>query len=800
MILPFSEITLDQLPLVGGKGLNLARTFQAGLPVPPGFVITTDAYRAREQPEVAKAVADAYRALGGPVAVRSSATAEDLEGASFAGQQETVLNVEGEAALLEAVKRCWSSLRTERAVSYRRARGIAEAAVAMAVVVQKMVPAEVAGVLFTRDPTDPAAERVLVEASWGLGEAVVSGAVTPDRWTLDRRTGAVLRSEIHRKTTRVSAGGSEPVPLELQSVPCLGERELGQLLELARRVEELYGAPQDVEWALAGGHVALLQSRPITAAAGERERMRLEEIAYLRERAEPGGTVWARYSLAEVLPEPLPFTWALWRQFMSGSGGYGRMYRELGYDPDPCLNEDGVLDLIAGRPYFNLSRDAKLYFRQFPYDYPFAKLKADPALAIYPRPEPNLAKAPRGFLLKVVGVTRQMMAAEKTLERAAEEAPGHLEREVFPRMRAYAEALRAEDPRELTDPALLEAIEALRWKVFDTFAPQGLKPSVLAGLAIQKLETALQPALGRPAAAAAVETLLAGAAPAPEYDLGLALREAALGRLPLDAFLARFGHRGPGEMELANPRWREMPGTLESLPPPAVHTTDPGSLAQVIGGMKVDRRKAEVYLDRARRFTGLRETAKHFLMMGYEVLRLLLLEVDRRFDLGGGVFYLRPGELPDLLRGVPPAAHIAERRRRRALALGLEAPRVLFSDDLEALGRPAPPPAAGEELCGTGVSSGVAEGEALVLRSPSEAPAGAREFILVCPSTDPGWTPLFLRARGLVLETGGILSHGAIVAREFGLPAVANIPDACVRLRSGQRLKVDGGAGKLWVL
>jgi rifampicin phosphotransferase len=795
-ILFFNKIAPEQLHLVGGKGLNLGRLARAGLPVPPGFVITTEAYRRREEEDLAGAILTAYQELGGgPVAVRSSATAEDLERASFAGQQETFLNVQGEQPLLDAIRRCWESLFAERAVAYRRTRGIPDQTVAMAVVVQRMVPADAAGVLFTRDPTDPAVGRMLVEAAWGLGEAVVSGHVTPDRWTLVHQTGEVLSAEIACKQVRITAAGEVEVPGDLQSQPCLSDEDLRGLAELGRQVEAEYGAPQDIEWALLDGRIFLLQSRPITAGVDEREHVRRDEIAYLTQRAEAGGTVWARYSLAEVLPEPLPFTWVLWKEFMSGQGGYGRMYRELGYDPDPCLDQDGILDLIAGRPYFNLSRDARLYFRNFPYDYPFEKLKANPELAIYPTPEANLARAPRGFLLKMVGTTRQMLAAEKTLERAAEVTPERLEREHFPRMQEFAQQWREADRSRLSERDLAQAFSEARAALFDRFAPQALKPSVLAGLAIQKLEAELKSKTGDAQTKATVERLLSGVSPEPPYDLAGGLRDLSAGTLSPELFLDRFGHRGPGEMELANPRWREMSSLecqMSNGSPPLHLTFDIRNLTLT--------RKASVYLERARLFTALRETAKHFLMLGYEVLRLLLLELDRRFDLQGGIFYLEPGELDRLIAGEDLRPWIAERRKRRALALGLEAPRVLFSDDLEAIGRRIVPAGAGEMLAGTGVSAGAAEGEALVLRSPDQAPPSARDFILVCPSTDPGWVPLFVRARGVVLETGGVLSHGAIVAREFGLPAVANISEACSRFRTGQRLRVDGSEGKVWMI
>lgn len=201
---------------------------------------------------------------------------------------------------------------------------------------------------------------------------------------------------------------------------------------------------------------------------------------------------------------------------------------------------------------------------------------------------------------------------------------------------------------------------------------------------------------------------------------------------------------------------------------------------------------------KARLYSGLRETSKHYLMMGYALIRRVLVELDARFHLRGGIFFLTPEELPRLIAKEDLSPLIAERKRERAVALSLEVPPVLFSDDLDAIGRPIPVSGA-QELQGTPLSAGVVEGPALVLEEPQAAVDLPEGYILVCPSTDPAWVPLFLRAKGLVMETGGVLSHGAIVAREFGLPAVAGLANIHRRLRNGQRLRVDGNTGRVHI-
>lgn len=307
----FDELTRDDVPLAGGKGANLGDMVQAGLPIPPGYVITAPAYRqvlaqaeletkiddllldldrsacdqlqtvetlirdlfvdAPIPKEMRVSILEYYRQLGKDVsvAVRSSATAEDLAGASFAGQQETLLNVAGEEALIEAVRRCWSSLFTAQAIFYRSQRGFDETPVSMAVVVQKMIGSEKSGVSFTVDPVLRNHYQMVIEGVWGLGEGVVSGQITPDHYKLDRETYEIVFEFVPSKKImfcRSSRGGVEvlPVPEDRVSVRVLSDDELHQLVDLGNRVEDHFGCPQDIEWAVENGVIYLLQSRPIT--------------------------------------------------------------------------------------------------------------------------------------------------------------------------------------------------------------------------------------------------------------------------------------------------------------------------------------------------------------------------------------------------------------------------------------------------------------------------------------------------------------------------------------------------------
>jgi pyruvate,water dikinase len=814
-LLRLDQIGPADLDAVGGKGLSLGLLTAAGLPVPPGFCLTTAVHRRlrgrspADDDGLRQHVGAAYQDLGGGLlAVRSSATAEDGAAHSFAGQQDTLLGVSGEEGLLRAVADCWASLDTERARAYRQHHRVDEKSLAMAVVVQRLVPAESAGVLFTRDPLDPAGRRMLVEASWGLGETVVSGRVTPDRFHLDRDTGQVVSRHVAVKAVQRTAGGEEAVPEDRQTAPCLGDEQLAALAELGRRVEAFYKEPRDIEWAFAEGQFWLLQARPITAAeTGERAQVRREEIARLAALADPAGTVWARFNLSEILPAPTPMSWAVVRRFMSGAGGFGRMYRDLGFDPDPALDEQGIFDLVCGRPYCNLSREPRLHDRYVPFEHPFARLKADPRRALYPSPGINAARFAWWFWLglpvTLPWLTLRMTRGALRRQRLAKTFASRFREEIAPAFRREAEAASAQDLAQLDDGGLLRFFSHWDERTLVDFARDSLKPTALAALGMASLEQKLAVVLGAERARALAGELVMGVPPEPGADVAGAFRELAAGTLSPEAFLARFGHRGPGEMELASPRWGEEPGLL-SWPTNAPAGRQPTA-------SPADRLAAEPKLTAAQRslllgevaalhdYLALRESAKHHLMLGYALLRRALLEVDRRGRLGGGVFYLTPDELPGLLAGEDHSVRIAERRKRRALLLALEAPAVLFSDDLEAIGR-AVPAAEGECLRGAAISAGVAEGPALVLEHPHAAGATPEGYVLVCPQTDPAWVPLFVRARGLVMETGGVLSHGAIVAREFGLPGVAGLPGVMRRVRTGQRLRVDGTQGTVTLL
>ena len=849
----FSEIMDEDLGHVGGKALNLGKLTRAGFAVPNGFCVTTDAYRfsVKEVPEVAKdiaeeialspalitAIQDARAQLQtDTVAVRSSATAEDLADASFAGQQDTFLNVTNET-LLDAVKACWASLRSSRAIAYRQTQGISDEGLAMAVVVQEMCPAEVSGVLFTVSPFD---ENVcIIESNWGLGESVVSGEITPDNFQVARETGEVVKKTVAQKTEMGSALEKRaPVPREKQDIPSLTDAQLKSLAKIGMQVEAFYGQPMDVEWAFADSEFVLLQARVITAQKKAArfvsaptevvEKLCQEEIRRLEKRADKHGTVWCHHNIAEVLPAPLPMTWEIIKEFMSGNGGLGIAYRNLGYYPSTRVDTKGILDLVCGRIYVNLNRETELYFDGYPLAHDFEALKRMPQKAMYAQAAPNISHSSAAFWFKLPIHIVRMSSAELRLRKQRLDFDRQLTEEVFPQFQATVKTEGNITYPVLSDAEVMEKFQEWRDKTLREFAPQALMATLLAGFSLQRLEAGLAKCLNETEAKVLTQQLISGLPGNLTVETNEKLSQVAAGSLSLDDFLAEAGHRAVGEFELAQPRWREDTSYLEQIiasfkarsenapTKDDRHGAPIGEgegvtqqreeaenrLAELLKNKKGLRKQIEAELAFTRRYMPFRETAKFYLMLGYEQIRRVLVELDRRYQLNGGIFYLVPDELARLSSGEDFSRIIAERKSQREALLQIELPDVLFSDSLaEKLSSEATAQTSStHSYTGVGISAGVATGPARVLLDPGDVHPKDRGYILVCPSTDPGWTPLFLHAAGLVMERGGMLSHGAVVAREYGIPAIANIPNATRNIADGQRLQLDGNRGTVAIV
>jgi len=852
----FADLGREDLATAGGKGANLAEMVRAGLNVPPGFVVNTAGYKAFVQenglqaqierlagaakPEAAGAVevaseairalfdagsmpapiaaqvAEAYRALGGgAVAVRSSATAEDLPGASFAGQQETYLNMRGEQQVLEAVRRCWSSLWTPRAIAYRARQGILPGDVALAVVVQRLVPSESAGILFTANPVNGRRDQMVVDAAWGLGEAVVSGLVTPDHWVLDGTTGAVIEGHPARKetmTARTAEGTvSLPVPAELADRPSVDVATLQGLVALGRRVAAHFGAPQDIEWAVEGGEIYLVQSRPITS---------LFPIPAPAPATEAGLRVYLCVHYIQGFPDPMtPLGISAFRTF---AGGIGRLW---GY-PLARGEHPAAFTVAAGRIYVDATSaihhpKGRLFVLGVPgmVDRPMVEIlkqviKREPSLT--PVTPKLAAKPPVSLFLRAAGRALGTLIAPEWGKRKAQVA---IER-YYAQLEARAAHLRGPAARMAFFDDGAETL-------FPTFLGVLLPVVVPAMTARFLAEAKLKKWLGD---ASGFQPVLRSLAHNPTTEMDLALwrvsRELkAAGRSPsaedpaVQAFLAEYGHRGVREIDIGMPRWRDDPrAVIEVLERYLSHGEDSDPEAQFRRGAQeaeqavidlvaqVRQRKGalragvmRLLLSRTRALMGRREYPKFMAVKIFALYRTVIAGAGEelvqagRLERADDAFFL---DLKDLVSDADLRQLAAANRAKYQREIARRAvPRLMTSTGEVFFSAPAE----GGGLVGTPASAGVYEGRVRVIRDPRGAVLEPGE-VLIAPGTDPAWTPLFLTAGALVMEIGGIMSHGSVVAREYGIPAVVGVAGATELLKTGQRIRVDGEAGRVTVL
>jgi pyruvate,water dikinase len=812
----------DEVLLAGGKGASLGRLIRGGFPVPPGFVVTTRAYRMAHEaalctsgsieltPEMAEEICQAYRAMGaGTVAVRSSATAEDLASASMAGQCETILDVEGETNLPDAVRRCWASLTASHIQAYFDEHKIDSSKVAMAVVVQRLVPADVAGVLFTVNPNGIGRGAMLIEANWGLGETVVGGQVQPDMLLVDRETGRLVSSVIGDKRIWLAPGAGKEQPVEdsLRKKACLGENDVHRLWEMGTRIAAHLGAPQDIEWAIHSGNLYLLQSRPITTCQEieASEAVLKSARQYLRDEIAAGRGPWVLHNLAETLPHPTPLTWSVIKNFMSGRGGFGAMYRQAGYQPAPVIDQTGFLDLISGRIYMDVARAPELFCENFPFAYDLEKLKVDPEASQRP---PTLL---RGTYAARARAAVQMSKASTRIKELAPTLAEEFRNRTTPAVTAYVAQARQVDTGLLTAGELIAIWNEREVQVMNVFGAATMMPGMICGMAWAELETFLQENFWDEDAGRLLQLISAGGEPDRTVIADAELHEVAVGKRPIETWLAQHGHRGPGEFDLAAPRWREQVAELREMA--ARLATSESPLERHHRGVESASRKAaelrarlpaidaqdfDRRLELVHRYMPFREDGKDLLMLGYGLLRDLALEAGRRLDIGNGVFYLTREELFEALRaGSAPRELIEQRELAYRAEARLSLPRVIDAESIERLGEAAEASPAAGGYRAMPISAGQASGPARILHTATDAGELGRGYILVCPGTDPAWTPLFVNAAGLVLERGGALSHGAVVAREMGLPAVV-LPDATRLFQNGEKIDLDANQG--WVV
>jgi pyruvate,water dikinase len=886
-ILLFSsaETTLAR---AGGKGANLADLARAGFPVPPGFIVSTAAYqqfvlanqlqasildlthgiapedsqrfekaaqeirslfeRGTLPGELAAEISSAYQALSPdqtdlPVAVRSSATAEDLPGLAFAGQQETYLNQVGETSVLAAVKKCWSSLWTARAMSYRERNHIASAEGTIAVVIQKMIDSQASGVLFTANPITGRRDEMVIDASFGLGEAIVSGQVDPDHFLVNPAAWTITQRKLGEKKMAIllrPGGGTQAVIREGANEPALSDAQIIPLAQTSRRVADHFGAPQDIEWAWADGQMYLLQSRPITSLYPLPENPHPEQ----------GLRYYVNFNSVQGVTDPLtPVGMDALRLLF---GGVTRLLH-LKSSMVQLLPDAGGRLFID---FTDLVRDPRLRavgFNLLANTDPGARdilIQLMETRAIEPKRVLTPARI-ASLMVGILPILRQAISAMLSPDR------------VYPRAVAMAEPLIGQMQAHANTPgSLRQVIQIMEQDLPRTESISfGIMPSVLPVFSLLPvIDGWLSKWLGEPTGSA--NWLLQGLSHNVTVEMNLKLWSVAqairadasvvewlraqpvdaLGdaylhrRLPpiaqqaLEGFFAEYGMRGVAEIDLGRAPWREDPSPILQTLLGYLQIEDPASAPDVLYRRGTDQteRLAASYIDRVRRtrfgwlrakilkaaihrvrtLAGLREVPLFYMVRINDLYRVAMLrcagELTARgtIDRAEDIFFVpleslkqySDGNELDLKTIAAANQALYEREKNRR-----QMPEVLLSNGEAFYPGIGPSAEDGEDLVGEAVSPGVVEGRAHVILDPGRERLEPGE-ILVCPSTDPGWTPLFLTAAGLVMEIGGLITHGSIVAREYGLPAVVGISQATTRLKTGQLLRVDGNRGRVTVI
>ena len=817
----------DRGDILGGKGASLAELTRAGLPVPPGFTISVaccesflDAHGVWPdglKDEIRGAMDRLEEACGRKfgqgdnpllVSVRSGAAV------SMPGMMDTILNCglpaecaksgkEPFDALIECIEAVFNSWNSPRAIVYRRDRNI-QGLSGTAVTVQAMFPSRVSGVVFTTNPNDPEAGEIVIESSYGLGEAVVSGEVDPDNFVLDREGLTVKRCYIGRKDRVIPAAGDTSKPDA--DLPSLTDEQVNEIARIAMGVEELFGFPVDVEWGLFAGRFALLQARRIRPAQTRSRELLLQSVrSALRAELQSGRGPWVLHNLSETLGHPTPLTWSVQQRFMSGGGGFGAMYRLAGFVPGESVRKRGAVSLIAGNIYMDTSLASELFFENYPFKYDMNLLRWDPDAAQSP---PTL---PSGTFWSRVAAARQVVRVDWRLREMARTLDTELNERVIPEFIAWCRAEKQRPLGEMPDGALAELWRSREHRVMDEFAPQSLLPSLVSGMALADLRAFIAENFWDVDEDADELAGMLSAAPSPDKTLqaNAGLFAIVCGELTVDQWLIEYGHRGPDELDLASPRWRENPGEVAAMAwrleggqdPMELHHAHVESIRSRTRALRMRltgrrRERFEAPLDLLRRYIPFREDGKYYLMLGYDLLRDLAVEAGGRLGIGDDVFFLTDRELCDALTGGELSEEkIAQRKEEYLAEVRIVLPRVIDDAAIESLGLP-PAHEIAESYDAYELSAGIAAGPVRIVTSPRDAGELGQDYVLVCRSTDPAWTPLFVNAAALVLECGGALSHGAIVAREMGIPAVV-LNDATNLLREGQVVAVDGHNGSV---
>ncbi|MCM0006630.1 MULTISPECIES: phosphoenolpyruvate synthase [Bacillus cereus group] len=864
-VLDFQEIEKGQLSLVGGKGLNLGELSNIqGIQVPEGFCVTTVGYeKAIEQNEelqtllqqltklkledraqigeMSKEIREVIMAVQIPTdvveavtqylsrfgnehayAVRSSATAEDLPYASFAGQQDTYLNIIGKEAILQHVRKCWASLFTERAVMYRMQNGFEHNQVSICVVVQKMVFPEASGILFTADPITSSRKILSIDASFGLGEALVSGLVSADNYKV--KEGKIVDKVISTKKLAIYAvkeGGTETKQIDpaQQKIQTLSEQQILQLEQIGRQIEAYFGCPQDIEWCLARNTFYIVQSRPITT------------LYPIPEENDGGNHVYISVGHQQMMTDamkPLGLSFFLLTTSAPMRKAGGRLFVDATQQLASPASRDYLINTLGKSD--PLIRDALT-----------TVVERDNFITLLPDEETeksaSKSKPPVSSRPEIENDPAIVTELIKNSEASLEE---------------LKETMQLKSGVDVLD-FILEDIQQLKKVLFN---PQSIAV-IMAGMnASTWINEKMEQWLGEKNAA---DTLSQSVQNNITSEMGLALMEVAdvirpyeeviaylqhvendsfldelvqfkggeKAREAIDAFLNKYGMRCSGEIDITKTRWSEKPTTIIPMILNNIRDFEYGaSKRKFEEGLQEALKKEEELVDRLqqlpdgkqkveetkrmirniRNFIGYREYPKYGMINRYFIYKQALLKEAEQLIQSGvirevdDIYYLTFEELHEVVRTNKLDYKLIQKQKNDyKLYKKLTPPRIMTSDGEIITGKYKRENLPADAIVGLPVSSGVVEGRARVILNMEEANLEEGD-ILVTAFTDPGWTPLFVSIKGLVTEVGGLMTHGAVIAREYGLPAVVGVENATKLIKDGQRIRVHGTEGYIEVL
>ncbi|MDE7553870.1 phosphoenolpyruvate synthase [Bacillus tropicus] len=864
-VLDFQEIEKGQLSLVGGKGLNLGElsTIQ-GIQVPEGFCVTTVGYeKAIKQNEnlqtllqqltklkledraqigemskeirevimavqipsdVVEAVAHYLSRFGNEhaYAVRSSATAEDLPYASFAGQQDTYLNIIGKEAILQHVRKCWASLFTERAVMYRMQNGFEHNQVSICVVVQKMVFPEASGILFTADPITSSRKVLSIDASFGLGEALVSGLVSADNYKV--KEGEIVDKLISTKKVAIYAlkeGGTETKQINSaqQKIQTLSEQQILQLAQIGRQIEAYFGCPQDIEWCLVDNTFYIVQSRPITTLYPIPEENDGENHVYI--------SVGHQQMMTDAM-KPLGLSFFLLTTSAPMRKAGGRLFVDATQRLASPASRDYLINTLGKSD--PLIRDALT-----------TVVERDNFITLLPDEETeksaSKSKLPVSLQPEIENDPAIVTELIKNSEASLEELKENMQ------LKSGVDVL----------DFILEDIQQLKKVLFN---PQSIAV-IMAGMnASTWINEKMEQWLGEKNAA---DTLSQSVQNNITSEMGLALMEVAdvirpyeeviaylqhvendsfldefvqfkggeKAREAIDAFLNKYGMRCSGEIDITKTRWSEKPTTIIPMILNNIRDFEYGaSKRKFEEGLQEALKKEEELVDRLqqlpdgkqkveetkrmirniRNFIGYREYPKYGMINRYFIYKQALLKEAEQLVQSGvihevdDIYYLTFEELHEVVRTKKLNYELIHKQKNDyKLYEKLTPPRIMTSDGEIITGKYKRENLPVDAIAGLPVSSGLVEGRARVILNMEDANLEEGD-ILVTAFTDPGWTPLFVSIKGLVTEVGGLMTHGAVIAREYGLPAVVGVENATKLIKDGQRIRVHGTEGYIEML